>query len=432
MTKKFFLHTIISRAGSDKFVTNSFVFFVGSFLAGIGNYIYQMLSARLLPIEAYGELQSLLAILAVIAVLTSAFSTTITKYTADFRAREENRKIVSLFQMSGRESLTAAGTLFLLFALASRPIADFLKIDSVVPLLIAASSFLFSFSSAVNSGIIRGLQKFRELSIISFLSVIAKIILIIVFIRAGWALNGAIGAVVAASLFGYLVSFFPLTNSLKKGGEALENKKIFHYFFPVFFTMLFTTLLSNADIILVKHFFSPSDAGQYGALTMMGHVVFFLTGPISAVMFPMAAAAHASNDYPAKVLKRAIVLTILAGSAVVLLYFIFPGPIVKMLIGGKFLFITKYLGWFGLAMLWYSLASLLANYFLSVGHRREVYLAGIGAVLQIVLLFFFHSSIGQVVLMVNIAMATVLALMIFYFIKIYYSCPPKCPSKLSL
>jgi len=71
----YLLTKTIDKVKGDKFLTNSLIFFIGSFLVGIGSYLYQFLTARMLTVEVYGELQSLLAILAVIGIPIGVIST---------------------------------------------------------------------------------------------------------------------------------------------------------------------------------------------------------------------------------------------------------------------------------------------------------------------------------------------------------------------
>jgi len=409
---------ILDKIKKDKFFTNSLIFFIGSFLVGFGNYLYQFLMARMLMVEVYGELQSLLAILAITGVLIGAISTVLTKYTAGFKTKDQLNKIYSLFLLFTKKILTAAVIFFVIFVILSGYIAKFLNLTSVFPLIILGIGFLFSFSNSINLGIVRGLQKFKELSIISIIPVFLKILFAILLIKLGFAINGAVGAVVLAGLIGYLISFYPLKFLFKQKKEKIETKEIFQYSFPVFFIILFTTLLYNVDIILVKHFFSAQIAGEYGALAILGHIIFFMTGPIVAVMFPMAAHAHSNHTDPTKVFKKTIFLVSLIGVAILLSYFILPDFIIKILIGAKFLLIGKYLGWFGIAMFLYSLVSLFTQYFLSTGKTKCAHLVGIGAILQVILISIFHTNLWQIIWIMNGVMLVILLLLTFYYFKI--------------
>jgi O-antigen/teichoic acid export membrane protein len=52
-------------------------------------------------------------------------------------------------------------------------------------------------------------------------------------------------------------------------------------------------ILSNLDILLVKHFFPPPEAGIYAALALVGRVVFMLSWSVVSSMFPHLGRSYA-------------------------------------------------------------------------------------------------------------------------------------------
>lgn len=414
------LKNLWKKARGDIFFMSSAVLFIGSLFVGVANYLYQFLMARMLPVAAYGELQSLLALLSIITVFSSAISLVVTKYTAGFTAQNNFNKIYSLLVLFSKKIFVITGFCYLIFVLLSGHIANFLNLNVALPVVLLGISFVFGFSNSITWGILRGMQKFKEFSVLSLIQAFLKIIFSVVLVKLGFEVNGAVGAVVLSSVLGYFACFYPIRFLFKQKIESIEGKKIFQYSFPVFFTLLSTTLLWSMDIIMVKHFFSAQVAGEYAALAMIGRIIFFITGPISSVMFPMAADAHAASRFPAKVLKKAIVLVSAIGGAIVLGYFLLPDLVIRLLVGVKFIGIRPYLGWYALAMFLYSLVSLFSNYFLSVGEVKSAYIVVVGAVLQMICLLLFHESIGQIIWVVSVVMLCTLMLLLGYFVKMYY------------
>ncbi len=413
----YFFSRTVDKIKKDKFLANSTVFFIGSLLFSLGGYFFHFLMARMLSVKDYGELQSLIAVSTIVGIPSATLLTSLVKYSAHFKARQQMGKVYSLFSIFTKKILLVGLIFFIIFVLFSRVIAGFLNLSSVVPVIIFSFSFLFIFLYSVNSGVIQGLQKFKDASIISVASVVFKIIIAVLLIKIGFGINGAVGGIVLAGIIGYLISFYPIKFLFKQKKEEIETKEIFKYFLPVFFTLLFTALFYNIDIILVKHFFPPPVAGQYGALALLGHIVFFIGGPISVVMFPTAAAAHSNNSDHSKVFKKTISLMGLIGLGVLFFYFLFPGLIIKILVGSKFLSISKFLGWFGFSMFLYSLINAFSRYFLAIHKTKYVYLIGIGVLLQVILISIWHSSLWQIVWIMNVVMAITLALLIGYYFK---------------
>jgi O-antigen/teichoic acid export membrane protein len=48
-------------------------------------------------------------------------------------------------------------------------------------------------------------------------------------------------------------------------------------------------LINNCDIVLVKHFFVPKEAGVYAAVAMVGRVIFAFSSSVVNSMFPLVA-----------------------------------------------------------------------------------------------------------------------------------------------
>jgi len=174
-------------------------------------------------------------------------------------------------------------------------------------------------------------------------------------------------------------------------------------------------MLYNLDIILVKHFFTAELAGHYAALALIGHIIFFIVGPLAAVMFPFASAARATQKQPNFVLKKSLGMSVFIGLAGLIIYFLCPNLIIKIIVGANYLNLAPYLGWFGLSMLLFSLISLLSQYFLSINKTGFVYFLGMAVFLQILFIALWHQNLWQIIWTMNFVMALCLASLYFYY-----------------
>jgi len=424
--QEYFSTKIIDKVKNDTLLSNSFIYFVGSVLAGGGNYIFHFLMARMLTVEGYGELQSLLSLSVIVGIPTAALLTVLVKYTAHFKAKEQLDKIYNLFFLFSKKILLVAVVFFTTFLIFNGYIRDFLKLSSSLPVIILGIGFFPVLLKAVNSGIIQGLEKFKSISIITIIDVFAKILFAVLLVKLTLGINGVIGAIVLAGIISYFISFLPLKFLFKKEKEQIKTKEIFKYFLPVFFTLLCINSFYNIDIILVKHFFNPHMAGQYGALSLIGRIIIFVGAPLATVMFPATAKVYARQGKHYLIFKKSLLLTLGIGCLALLGYFIFPELIVKILVGAKFLPMVPYLGWFGLAMLLYSLVNILSRYLLSIDSLKYIYILFSGIVLQIVLIILWHNNLQQIVWIMNTAMAYILVALLIY----YSRCSPRRVKKL--
>lgn len=215
-------------------------------------------------------------------------------------------------------------------------------------------------------------------------------------------------AILVSAVIGCLISFLPLLFLLKKESQMIQVKEICNYFLLSLLGISFLNLLFNMDIILAKHFLNNLTAGEYAGLALLGKIVFFLAGPIATVMFP------AVNS--PQVFKKAFWLTFLIGGLPVLSYFLFPDFIIKLLIGKAFLGAGKVLGPFGLAIFLYSLINLFSQYFLALKEKGFSFFLLMGALLEIVLISFWHNNISQIVFCINLVNFLVLICLASYYI----------------
>ncbi len=392
----------------DTFLENSFVFFVGSFVIGLGGYFFHFLVVRMLLIQEYGELQSLLAVFSIFSIPLAALAAVLMRYTADFKEQLALGKIKTLTIYFLKTVGIFAIICFFILLLLGKNILEFLNITSVQPLFILSIALIPFFLAVVSKSIIQGLEKFKTVSIIGIVEVITKISLAFLLVWAGFKTSGVMLAILVSAVIGCLISFLPLLFLLKKESQMIQVKEICNYFLLSLLGISFLNLLFNMDIILAKHFLNNLTAGEYAGLALLGKIVFFLAGPIATVMFP------AVNS--PQVFKKAFWLTFLIGGLPVLSYFLFPDFIIKLLIGKAFLGAGKVLGPFGLAIFLYSLINLFSQYFLALKEKGFSFFLLMGALLEIVLISFWHNNISQIVFCINLVNFLVLICLASYYI----------------
>ena len=399
----------------DAFLANSFIFFAGSFIVGLGNYLFQFLMARMLTIEDYGELQSLIAVFSIFGIPLAALGAVLMRNTAGFKEEKNLGKAKALFSYFSKTVVIISIVLCLILLVLNKNILGFLNLSSGFPVIILGISLMPAFLSFISKNIIQGLEKFKAVSVISIIETGFKIIAAILLVTAGFRVGGAMLAFLISGVISYLISFIPLSFLLKEKEQKIETKEIFQYFLLALLGTSFLNLLFNLDIVLVKHFLPSFSAGEYGGLALIGRIIFFLGGPVAIVMFPIVF----RNRTKSAVFIKALLFTLVIEALPLLAYFLFPGFIIKLLIGEEFLGIKGVLGYFGLAMLSYSLINLFSQYFLSLGEKMFSFFLLGGVLLEIILISLWHQSIFQIVgtiNLINILILTGLASH-YYFLK---------------
>ena len=115
--------------------------------------------------------------------------------------------------------------IFLFFVLTSNWISSFLKIESITPVIVLGSIFLFSTLLPVNLGSLQGLQKFVPLGFTTIINFSSKLVFGVILVTIGFGVNGALGAVVIGSAIALLFSFIPLKSFLSR--KSSEDQDFF-------------------------------------------------------------------------------------------------------------------------------------------------------------------------------------------------------------
>jgi len=306
---------------------------------------------------------------------------------------------------------------FVIVLVISPVISSFLKIHNISYFILIAVSFLFSLQSGLNRSILQGLLRFKEMVITVLAENSTKLILSIGFVYLGFKVGGAIFALVVAALLGWYVTKQYLRYSkTRKPNFTPDIKSMLMFTIPVFIQNFATTSLYSSDVILVKHFFSSHDAGIYAALSTLGKIIFFAAGPIGAVMFPLVSKRSAKGENYKRVFKFSFVATVFLSGAILSVYLLFPSLAIQLLYGSLFLEASSLLLWFGIFITFFTLASLIINYTLSLGRTRVVIFPAIAAVFQIVLIWFFHDSLFSIILISILVNALLLVALLIYSI----------------
>lgn len=390
--------------------------FTGSFF----NYLFNMVMGRMLGPSDYGIIAALLSIVYVLSVFSSSVQVICSKYTSIYKAEKQEEKIAGLFQGMSKKMFWLSTGLFLVIFLCSPLIAQFLNIPSINTVRIFSLLFLITFLAPVNRGILQGLQKFFYFAFSFPLESGMKLLLGVLLVLLGFGVNGAAIAPFLGVSLAYLMVFIPLFKMFKnkKVDFNLPWRKMIAYTRPVFLTTLGLSGFLIFDVFLVKHYFSPYEAGLYAALSLMGRIIFFISGPVNQIMFPLVAEAYQKKENYHSLLLDAFFLVSFLSAGVLLFYYLFPVFSIKILFGPQYLSIEPYLIFFGFTMFMYSVANVLVYYFLAI-HRTMIYLIPLFFnFLLIILIVIFHQSIWQVVwIQVIINILFFLSTLFFYFIK---------------
>ena len=406
---------------TKKLISNSGVVFAGTIVGSFFSYLFNMLTGRWLGPELYGDFTTLLSLTAILSVAGGAVLTVTMKYSSELYTQGKIQALKKLFGKFSKYVLTFALALFVISLLFIKPIESFFSITKTLPIVITFSGFIFGFLIVVNRGILQGAQKFLPLSIIGVAEMVIRLTLGAILIKIGLSLTGIMAAVVLSTAIVYFISLLPLKKIFKKRTSdnedfAFNKKEIAQYTLPALFSTILLVVAINIDVILVKHFFDPETAGIYAAISTIGKIVLYATGPIVGVMFPMILEKKTSGEKHYKLFLFSILLTVVGGLIILGIYVVAPGTVIKILYGAKYVASYELLPKVGLFILLYALVNILANYFLAIKNFVFLYVFAVIIILQVILINFSHSTLENVVKILISTTALLFALLFGYYL----------------
>lgn len=395
----------------------------GNFFSSFGNYLFNLLMGRLLTAEDYGALASLISLSIFISLPTSIITMILVKFSATFYAQKKFAQITRLAKKFSLYGTLGGFLIFVFFIVANSFLQDFLKIYDQRPFIVMGLLIWFGLIGAVNTSLLQGLLKFKVIAVLGILTVIVKLILGWYFVKINFNIFGPLLALLLASILTWLITFIPLKRFYQADSQVKFGlrKKILSFSFPTFATTATATLFLSTDLILVKHYFPPQEAGIYAAVSVMGKVVFYALSPISQVCFPVIAQRFAKGKKWLRDTALALLLIGLPGIIGLSIYFLFPQLVIKIFFPKEIYRQTASLIiLYASYMLIFSFSSLLTNVYLAVEKAKLIYLALGIAILRLASIVFLHQNLSQVIWVSIVTAGLLLAAYLAYLGKLLF------------
>ena len=392
--------------------SGSVIMIIGSSSVSALSYFYHLILGRLLGPTSYGELVSLISLVALLGVIPGSINLVIVKYVSSSKDPEEINNLIAWIKS---KLIKLSFVFFFAILLASPAISSFLHINRIIYLVLISLSFLFSLQTLFYRAVLQGLLKFKELIFSILTENITKLIISVFLVYIGWSVGGAMAAFLIATVIGWYITIFYLRYHKKNNPSFPKNIKSMVWFsIPVLIQSISMTSLYSSDVILVKHFFSSFDAGIYASISTLGKIIFFGAGPISSVMFPLVSQRQSRGENYKKIFTVSFIATVALALVILILYLFVPQLAIELLYGKLYLAGANLLFWYGVFMTLFTLSALIISYGLSTGRTKIVFLSLAAAVTQISLIWFSHSNLQEVINISILVTALLLACLFIY------------------
>lgn len=396
--------------------------FFGAFVSNICNFLFNLFMSRNLSFSDYGVLASLSSLMTLFALPVGAVVPMLVYFSASYFAKGDLGMVRGLYKKITTASFLIGFMVFTVFFVFRNQVADFFQLKDTSFVILIGLSSLLSFIGIANQPLLQAKLAFFFLSILNSFSTFLKLIFGIFFVFIGYSVGGVLWGLFISSVITYVMSFSPLTFLFSKGTVApkISLKKTFFYGAPAAFATFGLTSLITVDIVLVKHFFTPEEAGTYAILSLIGRVIYYVSAPIASVMFPLIVQKHTKGENYHSDLKLSFFLVLFPSICLIIFYMSFPAFVVsifspKPLPASVIPLIIP----FGIFTSIYGLLSILANFYLSISKVKIFVPIILGSIAQAILISIFHETFLQIILISLSIAGLLLVILLLYYWRLY-------------
>jgi O-antigen/teichoic acid export membrane protein len=397
-------------------LNGSMIMLLSSVFVGGMNLIYNFFVAHKLGADKFGHASVVYTLLMLLSSVTLSFQLVCSKFVA---RSESGKEKLAIYKLLHRWSWVCGVLLGTLIAGTSGAISRYLNLPARTLIILLALATVFYVPLGVRRGFMQGTYDFRPLALNFSLEVIVKLLGALAFIGS-YGVQGVVGAMTASVIVAYLVGIprkqhvgEATGTTLRAGmGEGIQAVAFF----------IGQVIINNLDIILVKHFFDPTQAGVYAAVALVGRVVYMLSWSVVSSMFPFSAGLRAGDRRGHAVLTTALGLVVGISGLFVFAVWIAPPRLWHALLGGGFpsgqhLFYSSLLILYATTTSLYALGVVLMTYEISrkIGNVSWVQLGFSGAIVAGI--YMFHATLYEVILVQLVLMLVLLLVVSVPFVR---------------
>ena len=283
-------------------------------------------------------------------------------------------------------------------------IKNYLNLSEYLPIYIFLVYLVSGVMMSVFFGVMQGLLLYVEVSIkgalVAFLRLILAVILVV---WLGYSYNGALFAAMIANIiigvwvYTIVIKHIPFVRTHNVKFSTEKYKEIAIYAIPVALTWLAMGIITNIDVVLVKHYASDIEAGEYSVAAVIARIAVFLPGVLLSVLFPQILQNNVDGKSSLGTLYTVMGLTLLLSFGFAFVVNLFPEFIISMLFGVKYLGASQEIVIITYAMALVAVISVLFNFLLAKHLYSYLYITFIGIIITGLYIHFkMHDSAKEI------------------------------------
>jgi len=387
---------------------------VGSAATNVLSFLFSFVVARLLKPEDYSTVTACLSLLVVVTVPAATLQLVAARYAAIWH--ESAAMVHTLARWLARIALCLGVLLAVGLVALSAFFTRYLHLPNALPLYLVSGVLLCSFVGPVYRGLLQGLHHFGRYAIASASEFAVRLLAAVSLVLLGWHEAGALGGVLLGAAGGAVLAW-SLARQLAGASELkpIPARAIARWAMPTLLVQVALSALVFQDTLLAKHFFSPADAGSYAGLATTARVLFYVSGALSAFLFPVVARMHTHGGQSRLISHLTVGLVALVEVVLVLGFVVAPRFALHLVVGSQYEAVSTYLPAIAVALAAYAVINVLVSYLLATGNRAFLIPLLVAPVAEGLLMTVYHQSLGEFVHTLDAVMLGTLAVMAWIY-----------------
>lgn len=372
-----------------------------SMAANILNFLTNTFLGRSVSLVEFGSVGLVGSFFFLSQIIFGALSTTVT-YRSAYLLGKNNKPELGFWNQYKDRVMKCALIATFGWLVLTPVLSGVFHITSIIPLLLFAPALALGLITAFDGGFLSGSLKFGTIALATIAGPLVRLV-----VSAAGAVSGGTALIYASIPLSVAVPALIFRRSVRRQASSLRDIGTPHvYRFPKrFFTVaLLTTLADSAflslDVVLAKLFLPPVDAGAYALLSLVGKTIFFVGTLFSRFTLPLVSREEGAQRNSTSLFHKLLAATAVSTAFMYGFIGLYAPLTVPILFGPRSSAIVQFLPFYGLAMVFFSLASTIVTSHQARKHHVFPVLGFLFAILQIASMSLFHATIGMITLVI--------------------------------
>lgn len=383
-------------------------FLIGSLLAAnVFNFVFNAFLGRTLTLSQFSVLTLVNTLWFFLSIFINSVASTTNNRTAYLAAKRGNRVAHGFRAFIIKRNI--AISLVLVFGWISLvPLLEALfHTNNLFLFVTLAPAIILGIFAAGVRGHLQGIFSFKRAAMMIFIEGFSKLLYSFIFVSSG--LNSYVYLSIPLSILTVflLALFFYITKK--------EKKVSYRYIFPkkllfaTFLTVISSTAFLSVDLLLARHFLTPSTSGEYSLLSLVGKMIYFIGSLLSVFILTLASRDIGLNKNSNVNFYKILAVNISLSFGAFIALGIFGNEFVPVLFGEKSKLIISYLLPYSYGILLFTIASAFATYHLARQQFIFAYNGVFTTIVAVVGMLLWHKNIHDFVAVIIVASFTYLA-----------------------